>query len=468
MLWYWVVDKSRNKVAIFNIASTIVLQGLTFFTGPVFSHMLGTSNYGIASVYLTWVQIASTVFSLQAGGTVALAIVNYRKEEQPRFQSSVLCLSTITYLLFSVVTVAGAFVLSNWFSISIPMVLVGLAHGWGLYVVTFMNSKFTYEFKADKNFILSVTVAVLTVGLSIFLISKLPEETNYWGRLIGQSAVYTLIGLILFLYIFRNGKAVYDKTYWQFTLPIAIPTIFHLLAGIVLNQSDRIMIQWLIDNSAAGIYSLACTFGAVLSSIWSALNNSWVPFYYEYTKLKQTENIKTHARNYIELYTVLTMGFILLAKEVFHFYAKESFWEGTDLIPLFAIGFYFVFLYSFPVNYEFYHKKTKTIAVGTTLAAVCNIVLNYVFISKWGILGAVIATAIAHGLQFGFHFICAKRINPGEFPFRIVQFAPGFIFVCLTCVLYWFTRDLWLLRWTLGAALGVYLLFKIIKRREIF
>ena len=91
------MDKSRNKVAIFNIASTIVLQGLTFFTGPVFSNLLGTSNYGIASVYLTWVQLASTVFSLQAGGTVALAIVNYSKEEQPRYQSSVLSLSTISY-----------------------------------------------------------------------------------------------------------------------------------------------------------------------------------------------------------------------------------------------------------------------------------------------------------------------------------------------------------------------------------
>ena len=462
------MDNRRNKVAVFNIASTIVLQGLTFFTGPVFSHLLGTSNYGIASVYLTWVQLASTIFSLQAGVSIANAMIKFKKEEQPGFQSSVLCLSTIAYILFTVFTVAGAFLISSWVSISVPMVIVGLAHGWGLYVVSFINSKFTYEFKADKNFILSVTVAVLTVGLSIILIRMLPVETNYWGRLVGQSAVYLIIGLILFVFILKSGKAVYDKNYWHFALPIAIPTIFHLLAGIVLNQSDRIMIQWFIDDSAAGIYSLSCTFGAVLSSIWNALNNTWVPFYYEYTKLKQTDNIQKHARNYMELYTVLTMGFILLAREVFHLYAKESFWEGTDFIPLFAIGFYFVFLYSFAVNYEFYHKKTKTIALGTILAAICNIVLNYLFIMKMGILGAVIATAIAHGLQFVFHYICAKCINPGEFPFKIVQFIPGLLCVCLTSVLYFFTRDLWIIRWLLGVVLGVYLLLKIFKRKEIF
>ena len=459
---------SRNKVTIFNIASTIVLQGLAFFTGPVFSSMLGTDNYGIASVYLTWVQLASTVFTLQAGGTVALAKVNYSEEEQAKYQSSVLSLSSISYLGFSVLTIIGSILFSNWFNISIPMILIGLIHGWGLYVVSFMNLKYTYEFKADKNFILSVSVAALSVALSIILIIQMPQEINYWGRLIGQSAVYTVIGIILFSSILKSGKVIFNKSYWSFTLPIAIPTIFHLLAGVILNQSDRVMIQGLIDNSAAGIYALACTFGTVLHSVWSALNNSWVPYYYEYTKNKQIDEIRKHAKNYIELYTVIALGFILLSREVFHIYAKPSFWEGTDLIPIFSIGFYFIFLYSLPVNFEFYHKKTKTIAIGTTLAAVCNIILNYILITKFGIWGAVIATAIAHGLQFGFHYICAKHINPKEFPFKIIQFVPGFIAVCLTCVVYWFTKELWIVRWGLGALLGIYMLIKIIKRREIF
>lgn len=460
-------NSNKNKITIFNIASTIILQGLAFFSGPIFSGLLGTNNYGIASVYLTWVQLASTVFSLQAAGTVALARVNFPMEDQPKYQSSVLSLATFSYVSFSVLTIIGVLIASNWLEISVPMVFLGLAHGWGMYCISFMNSKYTYEFKADKNFILSVTTSALTIGLSILLIHMYPAETNYWGRLIGQSAIYTAIGLVMFIYVIKSGKTVFNKEYWKFTLPIAIPTIFHLLANIVLNQSDKVMLQGMVSNSAAGIYALACTFGAVLNTVWSAFNNSWVPFYYEYTRQNQIEEMKKHARNYTELFTIIAIGFILLAREVFHLYAKQSFWEGTDLIPLFSIGYYFIFLYSFPVNYEFYNKKTKTIAMGTTFAAVCNIVLNYVFIKLWGIQGAVIATAVSHGLQFGFHFISAKRINPGEFPFKLRQFVPGFLAVCAACVLYWFTRELWLIRWILGALLGAYLLIKIVKRREI-
>ena len=460
--------KSKNKITAYNIASTIILQGLAFFSGPVFSKLLGTNNYGIASVYLTWVQIASTVFSLQAAGTVAIARVNFPSDEQEKYQSSVLSLSTFSFICFSAVTLIVASIASKRFGISVPMVALGLLQGWGVYCVTAMNLKFTYEFKADKNFILSVTTAVLTIGLSITLIRLLPAETNYWGRIIGQSGVYTCIGLFLFILMLRKGRTVYSKKYWLFTLPISIPTIFHQLAHIVLNQSDRVMLQSMVSNSAAGIYALACTFGAVLSTIYHALNNSWVPFYYEYTSHNQIDEIRKHARNYIELFTVVSMGFILLAREVFHIYANRSFWDGTDLIPLFSIGYYFVFLYSFPVNYEFYNKKTKTIAIGTSSAAVCNIILNYFFIRLWGIQGAVIATAISHGLQFVFHFICAKRINPGAFPFKLGDFIPGFLAVCAVCVLYMFTRELWFVRWGLGAVLGVYMLIKIVKRREIF
>lgn len=459
---------NKNKVTIYNIASTIILQGLAFISGPILSGMLGTDNYGIASVYLTWVQIASTVFSLQAAGTIAIARVSFPMDEQKKFQSSAFTLATLSYVCFSVVVLIISIIPSSRFGWSIPMVVFGLAHGWGLYCVTAINSKFTYEFQANKNFILSVTTSVCTIGLSIFLIRLFPNENNYWGRIIGQSSVYLCLGIVLFTYILKQGRTLYNKTYWKFTLPIAIPTIFHLLAYIILNQSDKVMLQNMVDNSAAGIYSLACTFAAVLNTIYHALNNSWVPFYYEYTRQGQVEEMKKHARNYIELFTILSMGFVLLAREVFHIYAKSSFWDGTDLVPLFSIGCYFVFLYSFPVNYEFYNKKTKTIAVGTGVAAVCNIILNYFFIRRWGIQGAVIATAVSHGLQFAFHTVCAKKINPGEYPFAAKDFILGFIAICMTCVIYMFTKELWLMRWCLGVILGVYLIYKIIKRREIF
>lgn len=455
---------NRNKVTLYNIISTIVLQGLAFISGPIFSSVLGTSNYGIASVYYTWVQIAAIVFPLQAAGAIVHARIKYPMEDQLKFQSSVLVLATASYFGFSCVTL----LVCICFNLNLRMFVLGLLHGWGFYIVGAVNNKFTYEFKAGKNLILSVTTSVCTIGLSIHLISRYSQEENYWGRIYGQSLVYFVIGIVLFTCILLKGKTFVNRDYWMFALPIAVPTIFHLLANLVLNQSDKVMIQNMMSNSSAGIYSLSVTFSAVLNTIWAALNNSWVPFYYEYTRNNQISTMKKHARNYIELFTVITMGFILLSREVFHLYASKQFWEGTDLIPLFSVGVYFIFLYSFPANYEFYHKKTRIIAVISTLSALCNIVLNYIFILHYGIIGAVIATAVSHGLQFLFHYFYAKRLNCDVFPFELTDFVYGFFAVCLTIVIFFMTKDIWYIRWGLGAILGVWMIIKILNRREIF
>ena len=296
---------THNKITLLNLASTVILQGLAFFTAPLFSNLLGTSNYGIAAVYLTWVQVANTIFTLQSG-SIAQARIYFPEEEQAAYQSSVLSLGTFSYLSFSALTLLAVRFLP--INVPFPMALLALLQGWGLYCVSFANGKFTYEFKAEENFVLSLLIAFSNVILSLFLIGRFPAEENYWGRILGQSVSYTLIGSVVFISILIRGKTLYCSRYWRFTLPISIPVIFHLLAHILLNQCDRIMLNSMLNSSVVGIYSLAVTFSTVINTLYSAFNNSWVPFYYEYTKRHEIFNVRKHARNYNGLYFAVQRG----------------------------------------------------------------------------------------------------------------------------------------------------------------
>ena len=461
---------NKKYFTIINILSTFIVQGLTFFSLPYFSKVLGTENYGVYTIYFTWVQILSIVFSLQAGETIGISRNTYPEEKQKSFQSSVISLAFSSYVVLSLLLFAALSILNCFKVIHVNIVILVLAliHGWGMYCVSFVQSKFTYEFKALKNFFLSLTVSVLNIVLSILLINVYAHKDNYMGLMLGQSLVYAFAGIVLFVYLLIQGKTFFNLEFWKFTLPISFPIVFHLLAIFVLNQSDKLMIQWMIDSSSVGIYALVCTFSTVINSIWLAFNNSWVPFYYEYTRNNDYESISVHSKNYIELYSVITAGFILLSKEVFLLYAPEEFRSVWFMIPVFVAGYYFVFLYSFPVNFEFFYKKTKTIAVGTILAAIVNIVLNIVFIMKWGIVGAAIATAIARLIQFLFHLFSVKRIKEEKYPFRLRDFYVSFIVVIAACILFYLAAEFWYIKWIIGAVIGIYELVKIIKRRAVF
>lgn len=461
--------KNANRIIFLNILSTVIIQGLTFLSSPIFSRMLGTDNYGVVSLYNTWTMIISAVFSLQVGSTLQIARNQFPLEDQERYQSSILGFGTVSYLAFSLVVFLFLNQIAKAIKMERAMILVMILQSYGQFCLTFANAKFTYEFKANRNFVLSVVTSVCSLGLSVFLIYQLPAETNYWGRILGNAVTYVLMGITAWLMIFPKGKLFFRAEYWKFALPLGLPLILHALSGLILSQSDRVMLQHMGTESMVGIYSLAYSFSTVLNVIWNALNNSWVPFYYEYSRTGQIDEMKKRARNYLELFTVLSAGFVLLSTEVYHIFADSSFWSGTNLVPVLAIGYYMVFLYSFPVNYEFFHQKNRFIAVTTILAALCNIVLNYFFIQKMGYFGAAIATAIAHGLQFVFHYICARFvIRKGDFPFglkMLLPYAVPFLIIAVLCTV---SQELAFLRWGLGAVLGLWEVYRVIKRKKIF
>ena len=43
--------KQRNRVTFFNILSTCLLYGISIFTAPLFSRLLGTGGYGNLANY---------------------------------------------------------------------------------------------------------------------------------------------------------------------------------------------------------------------------------------------------------------------------------------------------------------------------------------------------------------------------------------------------------------------------------
>ncbi len=462
---------SANQMAFFNILGPVILNGVNFFTVPIFTRLLGAENYGVISLYTTWVQIMTIVMGIQTSGTIAAARVHIEEREQDAYYSSILSLSCVVSAAITVLVAIFIRPISSFLQFNYLAVFLILAQSFGAYVINFATMKFIYHKQASLNFLVSVVVTVTSVLLSLLLIMGIDRfEDRYWGRIIGYVIPNVVIGIVLGIAIFAKGKKGFSKKYWKFCLPLCLPLIFHNLSQIILAQSDRIMLQKLLDDTAAvGIYSFIFNFVHIINVIYGALNNTWVPLYYDHMKQGEMDVVARRSKNYIALYTVLTMGFMLLAPEVVKIFASEEFWSGMDLVPIMAVSYYMVFLYSFPVNYEFYHKKTKIIAIGTCMAAVVNIVANYFMIPVWGIKGASIATMISYIMLFVFHHIIAHfAVKEAKYHYKFRTFVPGIIAVAVTGAVFYLLLDYAYVRWGLGVVLGIYILVRMIRQKSIF
>lgn len=460
---------SRNKIVIINVISTIILQGMIFLSAPIFSRWLGTNDYGIVQIFNTWSSVIDIVFSLSVASTLCVTFGELREHERYKYESSILSLMTLSYLLCGMFVFICSGPLATKLKLTPIVVCLCVASSYGRSILSFANTKYTYEFKALKNLLLSVVSTGLTLGLSVLLILKRNGDANYLGRIWGITLGNILPAAVLLVLFIMQGKTLYKKEHWSFCLSYSVPVIFHSLSNIVLSQSDRVMLQQIGSNSMVGIYSLAYNFASIMTVLYGTLNNSWVPFYFDYLHDENNERVIRHGKNYIELFTTIAVGFLFLSPEVYRVFAGKEYWSGEPILPLLIVGFYMMFLYSFSVNFEFRFKKTKFMAFVTATAAIINILLNIFMITKWGIFGAALATVVAYTVEFGLHFVYSRFMckNP-RLPYRFSFFAKYILIFLIFVFAYYILKEFWFVRWIIGVVIGCVQFYAIIKRKAIF
>ena len=209
----------------------------------------------------------------------------------------------------------------------------------------------------------------------------------------------------------KTKQVLFNTNYWKYGLSISLPSVIHTFSQQILSQFDRIMIGALVSVVAVGIYGFIQTIASILQIIVQSMDNAWSVWMYEQLDQKQYTQIQDKSKAYILLMNILYVGFISLAPDVIHIAGTKEYYDGISMVIPLSFAIYFIFLYSLPVHIEYFYKKTKFIATGTSLAAGINIALNYFFIRSYGYTASAWTTLASYFLLFVFHWFIAKKID---------------------------------------------------------
>lgn len=463
------LKKTPNRVIAVNIICMGLINGISTIMMPVYSYLLGSENYGLASIYITWATVLSTIIGLQMAASIAVAQKDFAQNEQLAYQANGVYLAVL--MSASIFVVIGVFSAPIASLLELPRwsILLLCPHAFGLFCVNVLNSKFTYEFKQEKNLLVSVTMSIGAAIISVIVILSLPSDMRYFGKVVGGAIPQILCGLLLLAVMLKRVGPHMQWRYTKYMAAYGMPLVFSSLCLQLFSSSDKLMLQKMDSNSAVGIYALAFNFAAIISSIWTALNHAWGPFYYQYEKIGNDEELLLHAKNYIRLFSVATIGFVLLAPEVFQWFSAPEFWSGKKIIPIFVIGFYANFLGCFARNHQYYYKKTKTIAGISVGTSVFNLIANFVLIPFWGAMGAAMATMLSQLISVFLSWWTAKyfTVSYRKYPYSIKLFWPYLAMIVIAVMLFYLDNS-WPLRWVLGGCLGIWMAKKLWKTKQIF
>ena len=460
--------QTSNRIVLVNAISVGLQSGISMLLVPVYSRLLGTDNYGLVSIYTTWLSILSVIIGLRSFYAVGIASKDFPENEQLMFQATGVYIGVATSIISIVLITLLLKPLSNLLKLPEWSVLLLGFHAFGVFSIQMLNWKFTYEFKPVKNLLVSTSMSLGTALISIVLILLLPMEQRYLGKSLGTAVPPIICGISLLVFCIKK-RAFFNKIHLKYMLAYTMPLVFSDLCTTLFSGSDKLMLQWMKTNSEVGIYSLAFNFAGLLFSIEYMLNHSWQPLYFQYKATGNNQELYLHMRRYIRLFSILTIGFLLLSPEVFQVFAAPEFLNGKNLIPIFSIGCYFYFMEVLAINYKSFHRESKTVAVIAVISSLANLFLNTLLIPHFGVVGASVATAIGYLLGLICNWMTLKYANMEDktYTYELKVLFHYLIFVFIAAVLFYLPQTI-IIRWTSGILLGIWLLKNILKEKQIF
>ena len=216
--------------------------------------------------------------------------------------------------------------------------------------------------------------------------------------------------IILFFKQILSSRNFCHKKYWNYTLKFNIFLLPHYLSTSVITSVDRIMIEKMVGLEEAGIYSLAYSIALILSILNTALFQTINPWLFEKIKKKDFSRISQIAYPTMILIAGINILLILFAPEVTHIFAPKEYHNAIYVIPPVTMSVFFMFIYGYFACFEFYYEKSFYISFATVINAILNILLNYIFINKFGYYAAGYTTLFCYILFAFFHYYFMRKI----------------------------------------------------------
>lgn len=459
------MNVSKNCLAIksgfWYILGNFVAKSAGLIATPIFTRLMTTGDIGDFSNIISWVEILIVIATLNLHSSIAVARFDYQDEIDIYISSNLILGSIITSMCYLLCMIFKE-VFAKYTGLSDTEIHIAFMYLLFYPAMQMLLIKERISYKYKTVVILSLISAFFSTFLSLLFVVLF--QNKLFGRICGYFIPLILIDFFVYAYfIFKERKI--RITYWKYSLLIAIPYAWHTLSGNILGSSDRVMIKYYIGNEATAYYSIAYYCALIISVLWSAVNNAWSPWAYEQLNDGNQEQLKKVSVPLVASMIGIVFVFLLFAPELLFIMGGKAYTEAIDIIPPVMIAYVFQVVYSLYVNIEFYCKKQFYIAIGTSIAALTNILLNIFLIPVFGYKAAAYTTLAGYAMLFVIHFFFVKKMGYSKWldsRFNFIALLFSLIIMIVSLIVYKF----YIIRYCLISIICIALLVALIVLRE--
>jgi len=382
-----------------------------FFIGIWIARYLGPEQLGILSYAQSMVAIFAIFSSLGLDGIVVRELVKNQKK-----RDEFLGAAFLLKIIGSIVSVTLIYILVNnvnYEKITSILVIV-------ISISTIFYSFQVIEFYFQANILSKYSTYANLFALAIssllkvlFIILNMP--LIYFAITIVLEAFFIAVFHIYFyhkkmLYI-RNWK--YNFTIIKKLLFDSWPFIFSAFAVVIYMKIDIIMIKSMLDNNAVGQYTVGIRFSEVWSFIPVVVSASLFPAIINAKMNQQLYRKRLENLYMLMIWIAIPIAIVvaLFSNKIITFFFGNQYLDAIEVLQIHIWSNVFIFLlvasgkWFIAENYGI-HALLRNISGATV-----NILLNYLLLPKYGIVGAAYATLISYAIAALLYDLTNKQLR---------------------------------------------------------
>lgn len=289
------------------------------------------------------------------------------------------------------------------------------------------------EGRPRKYAFVRVAGIVFNIFLTIYFIYYSPEyvaknpgtayakwynENSSAGFLILANLVQSAVTFLLLFKEWGGYRFKFDRALWTKVMIYSAPMIIVGLGGMVNETIDRVMLRKLLPvgdeaaKIAVAIYGANYKLAIFITLFIQAFRMSAEPFFFSQAADKNAPKTYARVMKWFVITLCLAFLFTALFLDVWKYFIGPTYWYGLGVVPILlaanvALGIYY--------NLSVWYKITDKMHLGmliTLIGAAITLVLNFMFIPRYGMYACAWATLAAYGVMMVVSYYMGQKYFP--------------------------------------------------------
>ena len=398
--------KSTNKNFLYNVIYQVFIFIIPLITTPYVSRVLGVNNVGIYSYTYSIVYyfMLAAMLGINNYGSREIAKASNNKEKLSKTFFSIYFLQLIccSIMIILYIIVSGIY---QYEYKSIMLIQL-------IYLISCVFDINWFFFGLEK-FKITISRNIIIKLLSLILIFSFVNSRNeLWLYTLIMSGSTLLSQIYLWFYI-KKEVCFYRPTFNDIFkhLPECLVLFIPIISYSIYRVMDKTLIGAISNTIQLGNFESAEKIINIPISFITALGTVMMPHMSKSSDEEYTEKLRATFKLCFFFIIPMIIGLFVISNDFSNiFFGKEFTLTGDIIKYLLPTILFSAITNVIRSNYLIPKGKNKVYVVSTILGAIVNLILNLIFIKKYGALGACIGTIAAEFTVMLYQVISTRKV----------------------------------------------------------